>query len=238
MNDYDEAGRCPTCDSRRHVGACTGFPGAIYVPRGQGWFTWEEAHQHEAEGHEVHWNEVWSYSYYGITPPERIVVVDTETTGLDPRINEMIEVAWFDMTHDREIHSAIVPHTLADHSPEALRINRYMERDLGESENWCDPHRLIPVLEAVFEGAAIAGSHVSFDRDFITAWQPYVGTWAHTPLEIGSAAMGFLGRRHPLRLREIPEALGLTRQPDHTAAGDVGVVVEALNRMWSQSDER
>lgn len=238
MTDIDEAGRCPTCDSRRHM-VCTGFPGAVYVKHGQGWFPYNSALALEAEGHEVMWDDVWAYSNYGIRPPNRIVVVDTETSGLDPRSNEMIEVAWTEVGENGGqvygIQSAVVPHTLSTFSPEALEINRYRERDLGRMEDWANPRHLREILSATFEGAVIAGSNVDFDKSFLMEWDWHVGTWDHKPVQIGSVVMGHLGRRYPLSLRHIPEALGLTSEPDHTAAGDVRVVVEALRKMWGES---
>ena len=231
MSDVDDAPRCDTCDSRRHR-VCTGFPGAIYANHGQGWFHWTAAQDLEATGVEVHWSDVWAYSRYGIRPPQRVVVVDTETTGLDPRDNEMLEVAWFDMDYDEIVHSAIVPHTLANFTREALEVNRYRERDLGNMENWCEPRRLREVLSAVFEGATIAGSNVDFDRSFLKEWDWHVATWDHQPLQLGSVAAGFTRKRYPIRMRDIPTELGLSSTPDHTAAGDVRVVVEALRVMW------
>ena len=226
--------RCPTCDSRRHS-ICTGFPGAIYVKHGQGWYSWTSALNLASEGREVEWDDVWSYSRYGVRPPERIVVVDTETSGLDKTRNEMIEVAWHDIDHDTGIHSAIVPHYLADFSREALEVNRYRERDLGNMDNWCDPLHLRDVLSATFEGAYIAGSNVDFDKGFLDEWDWHVNTWDHKPIQIGSVVMGHLGRRFPLSLRQVPEALGLHVTPDHTAVGDVRVVIEALRKVWSES---
>jgi len=239
MTDHDEAGRCPTCESRRHY-TCTGFPGAIYASHGQGWFSYLAAVQLEKEGHEVHWSDVWAYSNYGIRPPQRLVVVDTETSGLDPVDNEMIEVAWVElgpeggMTYG--IQHAVVPHYLSNFSREALEINRYRERDLGNMNNWANPKHLRDVLSATFEGANIAGSHVDFDRSFLKEWDWHVATWEHQPLQIGSVAAGFLGRHFPLRLRDIPTALGFTDyEQDHTAAGDVRLVVDMLRAMWGES---
>jgi hypothetical protein len=232
--------RCDVCDSARHVGECTGFPGAIYAHYGHGWYPWGMAHELEKDTIEVEWDTVWSYSMYGLTPVPRVVVVDTETSGLNPKQNEMLEVAWFDTGHIAGTQNAIVPHTLADFSREALEINRYRERGLGEMERWCEPQRLAPVLAATFEGAHIGGSNTAFDKDFLTAWAAEysdygIATWAHQPVEIGSVVMGYLGRSIPLRLKEIPEALGLTVWPDHTAKGDVWVVVQALRAMQAQS---
>ena len=224
--------RCDVCDSRRHVGTCTGFPGAVYVHHGQGWFPWEEALALE-DIYEVDWDDVWSFTQYGLPHRDRVVIVDTETTGLDPTKNEMVEIAWYDCSYDSMIHEAVVPHTLADHSPEALRINRYMERGLDDHQQWCAPDKLAKVLSGVFDGAIIAGSNVPYDQSFIEAWGgPSVASWDHRKLEIGSAAMGFLQRRHPLRLREVSEALGLSVWPDHTAKGDVLVVQHALTKIW------
>jgi DNA polymerase III alpha subunit (gram-positive type) len=226
--------RCDVCDSRRHVGGCTGFPGAIYAHHGQGWFSWATAHELEEThtGIHIEWGTVWSYSTFGVPVQDRIVVVDTETSGLDPDVNEMLEVAWHTVGHDPAPSSAVVPHSLSTFDRTALEVNRYRERDLGNQDRWCNPQRLATVLSAVFEGAVIGGSNVAFDKSFITAWGGWeVESWTHTPLEIGSLAMGYLGTSMPLRLREVAERLNLSHRQDHTAKGDVLVVVEALHKM-------
>lgn len=225
--------RCDVCDSRGHVGACTGAPGTIYAPHSRNWFTVNEALLLERSGITVEWDTIWSYSRFGLAPhSERVVVTDCETTGLDPSLHQMFELAWYDRLRPwPSIQSVRLSHTLENAHPQALEVNNYHVRGMGNQRLWFPDH--VPmgeILRATFEGAYVCGSNVAFDMGFIQARYGEM-PWRHTPYEIGTAVMQYLGRRVPLRLHEIPEALGLDMTQNHTAAGDVDIVVSALLHM-------
>ena len=64
----------------------------------------------------------------------RLIVLDTETTGLDRFRHQPWEVAWCDITPAvREcasvdglpVHTLLLPHSAEDADPAALRIGRY-----------------------------------------------------------------------------------------------------------------
>lgn len=229
---------CPICESHRcGPNGCAGRPGFVYAPTGMGWFSYSQAVRLEETGHAVHWDDVWSYSKYGVEPErDRLVIVDTETTGLDLDVHDMIEIAWGEPAG--LLSEAIVPHSTHTAMAEALRINRYDERNLGDSGKWAPPeHMLENILTATFEGATLMGSNVQFDRGFITKWLAdrfhFEPRWTHRPLEIGSYVAGHFGLRKALGLEEaqavVKNRLGLDLyRPDHTAMGDV----RAVESLW------
>lgn len=53
--------------------------------------------------------------------------IDTETTGLDPRIHQPYEVCWWREDED-EPNTLRLPHTLEYADQQALNIGRYWER--------------------------------------------------------------------------------------------------------------
>jgi hypothetical protein len=150
-----------------------------------------------------------------------LVFLDTETTGLDPALHEVWEIAW--AIDDGAILSRVLPHSLATADPEALALNHYWDRFPGEE---VDPG-LDPFLRKQFTGVTIVGSNPAFDTAFLRArWG--VAPWHHRLIAVESMAFAVFGYEKPkgqaavaadLRDRgyEIPE-------PDHTAAGDVATL--------------
>lgn len=149
-----------------------------------------------------------------------IVFVDTETTGLDPAIHDLVEVAW--AIDDGPITSAIVPHTLLKASVEALAINHYNERNLSDHSKWARTLVLEPFWAAL-DGATLAGANPAFDAAFIRAKWPKAPRWHHRLLDVEAYAAGALAWSHPRGLAETAQQLGIEVVPDHTAAADVEV---------------
>lgn len=223
--------KCVVCEGYCPSTGCHGRPG--YVMTGVGWVTYEQAVVIEQHHGRVMWDDVWSYSRYGITPEkDRIVIVDTETTELDTDIAEMIEIAWAEP--GQRISSAVVEHSTHYADPEALRINRYNERNLGNPDLWAPKHHnLVDIVRAALEGATILGSFVDYDRAIISRWAGLQGylppTWHHRPLEIGSYVAGVYRLGRSLSLADaqalVASATGTYLDvPDHTAGGDVRAI--------------
>ena len=224
--------RCVTCDSGScPPSGCEGRPG--YVHTAFGWLAFSDAAK-AAYGAPVRgsvdWHDIWSYGRFDLLPPRRVVFVDTETTGLDARRHQMVEVAWAEV--EGPIHEARVRHSLLNADPKALEINRYWERGLHNSATWWrDEDALAEILTATFEGALLCSSNVDHDKRFIDAWlydyEPHDDPppWHHRPVEIGSFVAGALRLPVPASLHDTVERLrarGHTiSEPDHTAAGDV-----------------
>jgi DNA polymerase-3 subunit epsilon len=153
------------------------------------------------------------------------ICVDTETTGLDPRIHVPVEVAWLDMvTGDRG--RFVPPHTPADidaATPIALEVNRYRERGLDREPQDHDGSELRR-LHSALVGNTWVGSKPQFDIDMLTPLferygldpQPHY----HHPLDVGSYVAGAWLLDDALSLSKACTLLEVP-QPDHTAEGDV-----------------
>lgn len=95
----------------------------------------------------------------------RIAYIDTETTGLDPRVHEMIEIAILDDTG--EWSTKIRPVHIDVAEPEALAVNGY------SPERWAGAPLLAtvaPEIAARLSGHdLLCGHNVAFDRAFVVA---------------------------------------------------------------------
>jgi DNA polymerase-3 subunit epsilon len=150
-----------------------------------------------------------------------LVYLDVETTGLDPMLHDVVEIAW--AVEDGDIKSFVPEHNLAYADGQALKINRYFDRDLDRRTDDTLPlrHELIRDLQ----GATIVGSNPAFDTAFLRRRIGYA-PWHHRLIDISNVAMVVFGWDRPRGLSDVVEemrALGAypIPSPDHTAAGDV-----------------
>lgn len=167
-----------------------------------------------------------------------VVVVDVETTGLDPSRHVALTCAWWNLStgehaafvcprHDVDIRAA---------DPEALAVNRFHEVIEPRAQ---DDGQGVARLHDQLVDAVLAGSNPAFDARFLRALladhapPPVSPTdtepWHHRLGALETYAAGRLG----IPMGDLPglatvcERLGID-PPDHTAAGDVRAAGEAL----------
>lgn len=150
-----------------------------------------------------------------------LVYLDTETTGLDPNLHEVWEVAW--AVDDGPIISGSVWHRLENFDPKALEINGYHERiDVIEPVDGDDLYKAL-------HGATLVGANPAFDAAFLRArWGE--APWRYRMLDVEAYAMPLLGYSEPKGLATIAADLGV-EAPDHTAAADVHTLRECHRRL-------
>ena len=160
--------------------------------------------------------------------------IDTETTGLDPRIHQPYEVCYWREDRD-EPTTILVPSTLEYADPQALAIGGYFERIL--------PRLPVPLAEmqlGMFEliedlhGVTLVGSNPAFDAAMLARC---IGTpvWHYRLINVAEGAMWLFDWDRPKGLADITAHLRELGheipEPDHTAEGDVRTtraVYEAL----------
>ncbi|ANZ35553.1 hypothetical protein BBK82_05115 [Lentzea guizhouensis] len=166
--------------------------------------------------------------------PRQIVVVDVETSGLDPAQHIAVEVAWVNLATGE--HDVFVPphnwrDVLVTADLRALRINGYLDR-LVEAEQ--DRHgQAARALWDQLDGNTLAGCNPSFDAVFLRKMFDTVydlddhnidgpPTWHHRLLDLSAYAAGALGiEPHELPgLSTVCERLGVEHPDAHTAFGD------------------
>jgi DNA polymerase-3 subunit epsilon len=96
-------------------------------------------------------------------PPDEAVVLDCETTGLNPRIDEVIAVAAIVIRGNRimtsEVYQAVIRADTVP-PPESIKVHRLRARDVAEGRPM---HEVMPELLRFIGGRPIVGYYVDFD---------------------------------------------------------------------------
>ena len=179
-----------------------------------------------------------------------LAFVDVETTGLDPDVHQVWEIAL--ALDDGPIDAWKVAHHLHGADPEALAVSKYHER-LGRTFSDLDPRgnaadALLSEASEAFEqtvfdalaGATLVGANPAFDAAFLRArWGS--APWHYRLLDVEAYAMGALGYDHPQSLTTITKDLRARGfdipVPDHSAAADVAATraaFYALRRIYGE----
>lgn len=161
----------------------------------------------------------------------RRIVVDCESSGLDPAVHEPVEVAWHDLTTGD--HGRFVPqHDLIGADEDALAINGYFRRGLDQEPQ--DDGAEVGRLHTALRGQTLAGSNPRFDAAMLTVAFVRYGLdeepWHHRLDDLAARAAQELGLDDLPGLATVCDLLGV-RAPDHSAAGDVRATVECFRKL-------
>lgn len=150
--------------------------------------------------------------------------IDTETTGLDPRIHQPYEVSWW-LEDEATPQSSFLPHDLTHADPMALSVGHYWDRRASEAMDGGRFAIIKPrTLANVLHGVTLVGSNPAFDAAMLTR---FIGTavWHHRMINVAEGAMWLFGWDRPKGLADVRAAIATEGfdipEPDHTAEGDV-----------------
>lgn len=164
--------------------------------------------------------------------------IDTETTGLDPRIHQPYEVCIWPEAWSKPFTYGL-PHTLEYANTTGLKISHYFERGFVPWDE--ESNRTRGILLRNLNGVTLVGSNPSFDANMM---QKYLGVavWHHRFIDVSNVAMMVFDWDVPKGLFDVAGHLSVLGweipEPDHTAEGDVRVtraVYEALRTIRRES---
>ncbi len=154
-----------------------------------------------------------------------LAFVDVETTGLDPDVHEIVEIAIVEQHHDgrlTEWSSKVIPLHIERAHPRALEVNGYNDED------WAGAPTFAEIADEVHErlrGRVMVGHNIHFDLSFIKnelgrcGVSPRIGY--HFIDTIGLSFVWLAPQGLPnLRLDTIRERLDLSKVGAHGALKD------------------
>lgn len=175
-----------------------------------------------------------------------LAFVDVETTGTNPHLHEIIEIAGLIVKQIPqpnqgpklevldEFEFKIKPKDITKAEPQALRINGYNEAD------WLFAAELEEVMKVVankVKDCIMVGQNVSFDWMFVE--EAFIKAGIKNPMhyhKIDLLPMFFAKTYHDNKvdrynLSSIAEYYGLTNQKAHTALADIKTTFEAYKKV-------
>ena len=127
----------------------------------------------------------------------RIAYVDTETTGTNPAIHELWEIAYVIEEDGREVTNRsffVTPQRLEIAEPRALEIGGYWERKPDPMAfSGPFPDQVAEIVADELRDVRFASCNVAFDTAFVRAFllehrQPV--TWHYSPIDVKSVCYG------------------------------------------------
>ncbi len=157
-----------------------------------------------------------------------IVFLDLETTGLDPKVHEIVEIAAIQVDAESLVeldvlHLRVKPERLDVASVHALKINGF---DMEVWENAVGLGGALSKLSPMLDGAVMAGHNVGFDQAFLDAAYASTGVprprMDHHTLDTASLAWPLYtdGVIKSLSLAAVCDALGVDGGTPHRALHD------------------
>ena len=169
--------------------------------------------------------------------------IDTETTGLDPNVHEILEIAVVTETVDPEDPSRptvpvtwsrkILPQHIQTASPQALAINGY------DPERWKDAVPFKDIAEELADrlrDGVCVGHNVSFDLGFLSSafksagFNINLGHRHVDTLTLAYTRWGLEGEIDSLSLDTLRKHLGIEIDHHHTASKDAWDCREVFHR--------
>lgn len=178
-----------------------------------------------------------------------IYVVDVETTGLDDRVNDVIELSLHRITDDLQKTWCLKPLNEDKIDPDSLRINGHKLENLLHKtkegrETYLDPNKVIVEIENwVMEDdvpntqRVLAGQNVSFDKSYLE--QLWIKCQSKDSFPFGRRTLDTMQIQFFLdmcrgemldsySLSSLVKKYGVKNDKAHTAAADVKATKEVL----------
>lgn len=171
-----------------------------------------------------------------------IAFLDIETTGLDVRQHEVLEVAYvlrpaavgIMQYPEREVHFSL-PINPSNANPKALEINGYYDRLAFLESIQINRMEACERLEDDLTGALIVGNNVGFDLRFLGQ---LLGSepWFYQPLDLKAYAAGMCGKASPVGTKFLAELAEVPLPEDaHTALADACWNRDVYNELTGNS---
>ena len=155
---------------------------------------------------------------------KKVVFLDTETSGLNPAIHTILEVAVVDVTGKVIYHAKKRPLEGEAVDPEASAVNGYSpETWIQDGDYEVSSEEMAEDLEELLRDKVLVGCNPGFDTSFLRElFYGEIGhidmPWYYKTVCVSVMGYGLFGEL--LSLSKLREKLGVKRENNHTAVAD------------------
>lgn len=159
----------------------------------------------------------------------RFVIIDVETTGLDPIKDRICEIAFIETKASKEINrfsTLINPHMPI---PENVRsIHGISDEDVISAPSFSD---IANMIVEVFYDSVIVGHNIKFDFSFINSELERIGLKMPEVMMIDTLVLSrkFLGNIPNNKLKSVAKSMNLYSSKWHRALNDVEITKDVFN---------
>ncbi|KGQ22970.1 3'-5' exonuclease [Thermus filiformis] len=182
------------------------------------------------DGRFWHREEVGLWEWVYPFPPEKVVVLDLETTGLAPSEAEIIEVGLVVLEggKKRTLSRLVRPHRPP--SPFITRLTGLSWEDLREAPPL---EEVIPEVHEALQGGTLVLHNASFDLSFLGPALRRVGlSWEGPVVDTVVLARRALPGVRRVGLDSLAEVFDLRPKERHRALGDALLTLEVLHEVY------
>lgn len=159
------------------------------------------------------------------------VIVDCETTGLDPDTDSIIEVAALRVRDGRPV---ALFHRLVDpHRPLPGIVTDLTGLRTGDLTGAPEEQEMMEDLLPFLRDDTVVGHHVAFDIGFLASSSPPSSLFPSSSLCTAETARQLIPRSRVLRYRlsTLSDVLGLAHRPTHRTIDDVLATLDLLQAL-------
>jgi hypothetical protein len=175
-----------------------------------------------------------------------IVFLDTETTGLDERVEDVFEVAIIGRHAEHEFRIRPRRAVVERMHPKAAEVNRYVERTAPRTGwLWDDTDTALDRMRGLLEGVHICGAVPDFDARHLTALYRRFGQepprWHYHLIDIEAMAVGYIHGHNGPRCKACGHRTGDhgvhgCAEDDEAAMGGCECPWTGLSLPWDSDD--
>ena len=167
-----------------------------------------------------------------------LLFLDTETTGLDPEVHEIIEFAGILTSPDgktvlHRYEARLAPQHIETATPIALQVNGYTPE--GWSPEKCVPRaEFLEKVQALSFNTTVVAHNAPFDIGFLK--KLYAPNWDHHVVDTCVLAWPLLykGVVHSVSLKNMAALFGLKQPSPHRAMTDTDVCREVFLKLMER----
>lgn len=161
----------------------------------------------------------------------RVVLFDTETTGLDVTRDDVVELAAMRIDGHADLASMQALLQTERSLESSGRVHGITAEMLAQDGR--EPREVLEEFRAFAEGSVLVGHNVGYDVAIVRSQMRRLGLeWTPPPtFDTLELSRRFLSLPR-YTLRAVSQALGLNASPSHRAMDDVKATAELLRRLW------